>query len=94
MARIPREETDGLADEHIFECQVTSAAYEVDLDEAPKEHAHNGLASARQNGRVPRPLVPFLRGLCAFEDLQAGHWITLDSFDLAMRQKHGIPSAR
>ncbi|MFO0502967.1 MAG: hypothetical protein ACK527_12275 [Acidobacteriota bacterium] len=29
------------------------------------EHAHNGLASARQVGRVPRPLVPGLRGLCA-----------------------------
>ncbi|MCX6585731.1 MAG: sulfatase-like hydrolase/transferase, partial [Acidobacteria bacterium] len=27
--------------------------------------AHNGLASARQAGRVPRPLVPGLRGLCA-----------------------------
>jgi hypothetical protein len=31
------------------------------------EHAHNGLASARQEGRVPRPLVPGLRGLCAIE---------------------------
>ena len=29
------------------------------------EHAHNGLASARQDGRVPRPLEPGLRGLCA-----------------------------
>jgi hypothetical protein len=29
-------------------------------------NAHNGLASARQEGRVPRPLVPGLRGLCAF----------------------------
>jgi hypothetical protein len=28
--------------------------------------AHNGLASARQKGRVPRLLVPGLRGLCAF----------------------------
>jgi hypothetical protein len=31
-----------------------------------EEYAHNGLASARQDGRVPRPLVPSLRGLCAF----------------------------
>jgi hypothetical protein len=30
------------------------------------ETAHNGLALARQEGRVPRPLVPGLRGLCAF----------------------------
>jgi hypothetical protein len=30
-----------------------------------EELAHNGLASARQEGRVPRPLVPGLRGLCA-----------------------------
>jgi hypothetical protein len=30
-----------------------------------QEHAHNGLASARREGRVPRPLVPGLRGLCA-----------------------------
>jgi hypothetical protein len=30
------------------------------------EHAHNGLASARQVGRVPRPWAPGLRGLCAF----------------------------
>jgi hypothetical protein len=29
-----------------------------------EELAHNGLASARQEGRVPRPLVPGLRGLC------------------------------
>ena len=28
-----------------------------------EEHAHNGLASARQDGRVPRPLEPCLRGL-------------------------------
>lgn len=31
--------------------------------------AHNGLAPARRDRRVPRPLVPRLRGLCAFEDL-------------------------
>ena len=31
------------------------------------EDAHTGLASARQDGRVPRPLEPFLCGLCAFE---------------------------
>ena len=30
-----------------------------------EEHAYNGLASARPEGRVPRPLVPCLRGLCA-----------------------------
>ena len=37
-------------------------------DELPTvfaEHAHNGLATARQYGRVPRPLAPGLRGLCA-----------------------------
>jgi hypothetical protein len=28
-------------------------------------HAHNGLASARQEGRGTRPLAPGLRGLCA-----------------------------
>ena len=33
-----------------------------------EEHAHNGLASARQDGRVPRPLAPGLRGLCASEE--------------------------
>ena len=33
-----------------------------------KEHAHNGLASAQQDGRVPRPLEPGLRGLCATEE--------------------------
>ena len=39
---------------------------EVELPESvSKEHAHNGLASARQDGRVPRPLEPCLRGLCA-----------------------------
>jgi hypothetical protein len=27
--------------------------------------AHNGLASARQEGRVSRPLAPGLGGLCA-----------------------------
>lgn len=41
-----RDETDGLDDEYIFECQVTSAVYSADLNEA-------------------------------FEDLQAGRWITL-----------------
>jgi hypothetical protein len=35
-----------------------------------KEHAHNGLASARQEERVPRPLVPGRSGLCAFEQLE------------------------
>ena len=30
-------------------------------------HAHNGLASARREGRVPRPLGPCLRGLCALK---------------------------
>ena len=34
-----------------------------------KEHAHNGLASAQQDGRVPRPLEPGLRGLCATKKL-------------------------
>jgi len=31
--------------------------------------AHNGLAPARQDGRVPRPFVPSLRGLCARDQL-------------------------
>jgi hypothetical protein len=31
------------------------------------ELAHNGLASAQQLRRVPRPSVPGLRGLCAAE---------------------------
>ncbi|MCX6606205.1 MAG: hypothetical protein NTV52_21795 [Acidobacteria bacterium] len=35
------------------------------LGYSSKEHAHNGLASARQEGRVPRPFEPCLRGLCA-----------------------------
>jgi hypothetical protein len=36
---------------------------------ASEELAHNGLASARREGRVPRPLVPGLRGLCASDCL-------------------------
>jgi len=35
---------------------------------ASEELAHNGLARPRQDGRVPRPLVPRPRGLCAFEE--------------------------
>jgi len=27
----------------------------------------------------------------AFEDLKAERWVTLEAFDLEMRQKHGIP---
>ncbi len=33
-----------------------------------RKHAHNGLATARQEGRVPRPLAPGLRGLCASKE--------------------------
>ncbi len=36
-----------------------------------EELAHNGHAPALQDGRVPRPLAPCLRGLCAFEMLAA-----------------------
>jgi len=35
-----------------------------------EELAHNGLAPARQDGRVPRPSVPLLRGPCAFDGLR------------------------
>ena len=34
-----------------------------------EEHAHNGRASARRDGRVTRPLAPCRRGLCAFEEI-------------------------
>ena len=40
------------------------------LECAALQHAHNGLASAGQEERVPRPLVPGRSGLCAFEHLE------------------------
>jgi hypothetical protein len=50
-------------------------SYVIDSVQGPslqssEELAHNGLASARQEGRVPRPLVPGLRGLCALVDFR------------------------
>ena len=46
---------------------LPSLAKAMPPSDASEKPAHNGLASARQEGRVPRPLVPCLRGLCAAE---------------------------
>jgi hypothetical protein len=47
--------------------------------------AHNGLATARQDGRVPRPLVPCLRGLCAFYERAQRTRYGLCAFDVPRR---------